>query len=36
MSGAEVLLGYGALGEDAIREGVRRLREALDAMALGR
>ena len=27
---AEVLLGYGALSEDAIREGVRRLRRALD------
>jgi GntR family transcriptional regulator/MocR family aminotransferase len=27
---AEVLLGYGSLGEEAIREGVRRLRRALD------
>ena len=30
---AEVLLGYGALGEDAIREGVRRLGRALDEVA---
>jgi GntR family transcriptional regulator/MocR family aminotransferase len=29
---AEILLGYGALGERAIREGVRRLRQALEAM----
>jgi GntR family transcriptional regulator/MocR family aminotransferase len=29
---AELLLGYAALGEDAIREGVRRLRHALDAV----
>ena len=33
---AEVLLGYGALGEDAIREGVRRLRRALDALRASR
>jgi GntR family transcriptional regulator/MocR family aminotransferase len=32
---AEVLLGYGALGEDAIREGVRRLRGALDELRGG-
>jgi GntR family transcriptional regulator/MocR family aminotransferase len=32
---AEVLLGYGALGEDAIREGVRRLRRSLDALRGG-
>jgi GntR family transcriptional regulator/MocR family aminotransferase len=32
---AEVLLGYGALGEDAIREGVVRLRRALDAVERG-
>ena len=32
---AEVLLGYGALGEDAIREGVRRLRRALDVLRGG-
>jgi GntR family transcriptional regulator/MocR family aminotransferase len=32
---AEVLLGYGALGEDAIREGVRRLRRALDELRGG-
>ncbi len=30
---AEVLLGYGALGEDAIREGIKRLRRALDSVA---
>ena len=33
---AEVLLGYGALGEDLIREGVRRLRRALDALRASR
>jgi len=33
---AEVLLGYGALGEDAIREGVRRLARALAAVAGGK
>jgi GntR family transcriptional regulator/MocR family aminotransferase len=30
---AELLLGYGSLRESAIREGVRRLREAIDAIA---
>ena len=30
---AELLLGYASLEEDAIREGVRRLREAIDAVA---
>jgi GntR family transcriptional regulator/MocR family aminotransferase len=30
---AELLLGYGALDEGAIHEGVRRLREAVDAIA---
>lgn len=30
---AELLLGYGGLGERAIREGIRRLRRALDALA---
>jgi GntR family transcriptional regulator/MocR family aminotransferase len=30
---AELLLGYGSLDEGAIHEGVRRLREALDALA---
>ncbi len=29
---AELLLGYAALGEDTIREGIRRLRRALDLM----
>jgi len=29
---AELLLGYGGLAEPAIREGVRRLRQALDAL----
>jgi DNA-binding transcriptional MocR family regulator len=29
---AELLLGYAALGEQEIREGVRRLRRALDAV----
>jgi GntR family transcriptional regulator/MocR family aminotransferase len=29
---AELLLGYAALGEDTIREGIRRLRLALDAL----
>jgi DNA-binding transcriptional MocR family regulator len=29
---AELLLGYAALGEEEIREGVRRLRRALDAV----
>ncbi len=33
---AEVLLGYGALSEDAIREGVRRLRRALDELRASR
>ncbi len=32
-SHAELLLGYGGLTERAIREGVRRLRQALDALA---
>ena len=32
---AEVLLGYGALSEETIREGVRRLRRALDEVARG-
>jgi GntR family transcriptional regulator / MocR family aminotransferase len=30
---AELLLGYAALGERSIRDGVRRLREALDGMS---
>ena len=30
---AELLLGYGGLGERAIREGIRRLGQALDAIA---
>ena len=30
---AELLLGYGGLSEEAIREGVRRLREAIDSLA---
>jgi DNA-binding transcriptional MocR family regulator len=30
---AELVVGYGALGERAIREGVRRLRQAIDAIA---
>jgi len=31
-SHAELLLGYAALAEDAIRDGVKRLRTALDRM----
>src|SRR5262249_60633235 len=30
---AELLVGYGALGERAIREGVRRLHQAIDSLA---
>jgi GntR family transcriptional regulator/MocR family aminotransferase len=30
---AELLLGYAALGERSIRDGIRRLREALDQLA---
>jgi GntR family transcriptional regulator/MocR family aminotransferase len=33
---AEVLLGYGALDEDAIREGVRCLGHALDELRRGK
>ncbi|RIL07630.1 MAG: PLP-dependent aminotransferase family protein, partial [Proteobacteria bacterium] len=33
---AELLLGYASLGERAIRDGVARLRKALDDVAAGR